>query len=369
MAVALGIGRFVYTPILPGMMEQLGLSAANAGFIASANYLGYLVGAVLAAGAWAQGHERAIVLAALAANTVLAAAMGFTDNLAFFLGLRFLAGFVSAFVMVFLASIVFSHLGAARRLDLQALHFGGVGLGIALSSVMMLLLIGAGSDWRGGWFGAAALSAAGLAVVVWLVKEGPHLVGKPQREPKLPDSKALRKVIVAYGLFGLGYIVTATFLVAIVRQGEGGREFEAWVWLATGLAGFPSVFLWDRVADRLGLQTAYMLACIVEAIGVAASVATGGIWGPLAGGILLGGTFIAATSLGLRLAQRMAPLSSRRAMALMTASFGTGQIVGPVLGGMVAQWSGSFFLSSLGAAAALLGSAFLVWSADTPRMP
>ena len=364
MAVAMGIGRFVYTPILPGMMQQLSLSAADAGLIASANYLGYLVGALLAAGGWAEGRERPIMLAGLGASTLLAAAMGLTDSLALFLAVRFLAGLASAFVMVFLASIVFSHLAAAQRSDLQALHFGGVGLGIAISSAMMLLLIAAGSDWPGGWIGAAALSAGGFVFVAWLVDRGPFVVGHPRREPKLPDSRALRKVILAYGLFGLGYIVTATFLVAIVREGAGGRQFEAVVWLATGLAGLPSVFLWNRVADRIGLSAAYILACIVEAAGVTASVATGGLAGPLVGGILLGGTFIAATSLGLRLAQLLAPLSARRALALMTASFGVGQIAGPVLAGMIAQWSGSFFLPSLGAAAALLASALFVWSAE-----
>lgn len=367
MAVAMGIGRFVYTPILPGMMQQLGLSAANAGLIASSNYLGYLIGAILAAGGWAEGRERLLMLGGLAASTALAALMGFNDSLALFLAVRFLAGLASAFVMVFLASIVFSHLAASGRRDLQALHFGGVGLGIALSSAMMLLLIAAGTDWRGGWFGAAALSAAGFVVVAWLVDHGTFVVGHPSREPKLPDSKALRKVIIAYGLFGLGYIVTATFLVAIVREGAGGRQFEAMVWLATGLAGLPSVFLWNRVAERIGIPAAYVLACIVEAAGVTASVAAGGLIGPLVGGILLGGTFIAATALGLRLAQLLAPLSARRALALMTASFGVGQIAGPVIAGFLAQWSGSFFLPSIGAAATLLTSALIVWSADAQK--
>ncbi len=367
MAVAMGIGRFVYTPILPGMMQQLGLSATDAGVIASANYLGYLVGAVFAAGGWAEGRERALMLGGLAGSAVLAAAMGLTGSLPLFLLVRFLAGLASALVMVFLASIVFSHLAASGRRDLQALHFGGVGLGISLSSAMMLLLIAAGMDWRGGWFGAAALSAAGFIVVAWLVDHGPFVVGHPRREPKLPDSAALRKVIIAYGLFGLGYIVTATFLVAIVREGAGGRQFEAVVWLVTGLAGLPSVFVWNRVAGRIGLRAAYVLACIVEAAGVTASVAAGGLLGPLLGGILLGATFIAATSLGLRLAQLLAPLSARRALALMTASFGVGQIAGPVIAGFVAQWSGSFFLPSLGAASALLGSALLVWSAEAPE--
>ena len=362
MAVAMGIGRFVYTPILPAMMEQLGLSASDAGLIASANFLGYLAGAVLAAGGWAQGRERVLMLAGLGASTILAAAMAVSDNLAVFLAVRLLAGFASAFVMVFLASIVFSHLVAAQRGDLQALHFAGVGLGIALSSAMILLLGEMAADWRADWYGSAALSALGFVAVACLVDRGPYAAGPTGREPRLPDSPALRRIIVAYGLFGLGYIVTATFLVAIVRQGDGGRQFEALVWLVTGLAGIPSVFLWNRLANSLGMPAAYVIACVVEAAGVAASVMTGGRFGPLFGGVLFGATVIAITALGLQLARLHAPLSTRRAFALMTASFGVGQIVGPVMAGFVAQWSGSFFLPSLCAALALLLSALLVWS-------
>src|SRR5690606_22779361 len=107
------VGRFVYTPILPGMMEELGLSAAEAGWIASANYLGYLVGALVAAGGWAHGYERALVLTGLGGTAVLCALMGLTESMAAFLVIRFLAGVASAFVMVFLASIVFSHLRVA----------------------------------------------------------------------------------------------------------------------------------------------------------------------------------------------------------------------------------------------------------------
>ncbi|MBA3449339.1 MAG: YbfB/YjiJ family MFS transporter, partial [Pseudaminobacter sp.] len=91
MAVAMGFGRFVYTPILPGMMDELGLSAANAGLVASANYLGYLVGALVAAGGWAHGRERKLMLGGLGAGAMLLAAMGLTESLALFLVIRFLA--------------------------------------------------------------------------------------------------------------------------------------------------------------------------------------------------------------------------------------------------------------------------------------
>ena len=354
MAVAMGIGRFVYTPILPGMMEELGLSASDAGLIASANYLGYLLGAIAAAGGWAQGRERLVMLAALAASALLAGAMGLTGNFAAFVAIRFLAGVASAFVMIFVTTIVFSHLAATGRNGLQALHFGGVGVGIAVSSVMTGALVLVGAAWPAGWLWSGALSIAGFLIVLLTIDRGPLVAGAIQREPPLPKSAALVKLIIAYGLFGLGYIVTATFIIAIVREGDSGRLFESAVWLVTGLAGIPSVYLWSRMVPRLGLTGTFALGCIVEAVGVVASVGMGGYAGPLLAGVLLGGTFIAITAIGLQAGRLLAPQAPRRALALMTASFGTGQILGPIIAGYLADWSGSFVVPSMGAALVLL---------------
>lgn len=363
LAVAMGIGRFVYTPILPGMMHELRLTASDAGLIASANYLGYLVGAFAAAGGWAFGRERPVMLAALAASGLLAALMAAGESMMLFLVVRFLAGAASAFVMVFLSTIVFSHLAAAGRGDLQAVHFAGVAIGISVSALMTGVLVLADSPWFAGWIGAAVLSAAGYVVASVLIDRGPVVHGAAGREPPLPRSGALYRVILAYGLFGFGYIVTATFLVAIVRAGEGGRLFESGVWLATGLAGIPSIYLWNRFARRIGLTAAYAAGCLVEAVGVAASVGLGGYAGPLVGGILLGGTFLAVTAIGLQMGRLLAPAAPRRALALMTGSFGTGQILGPFVAGFLADRTGDYLLPSLVAAAVLLAAAFVALSA------
>jgi predicted MFS family arabinose efflux permease len=368
MAVAMGIGRFVYTPILPGMMEGLGLSASDAGSIASANYLGYLVGAIAAAFGWAHGRERTMMLTGLVANAALAVVMACTTSLPAFLLIRFAAGVASAFVMVFSVTIVFSQLAGAGRNDLQALHFGGVGLGIALSALLVGGLHLAGASWAMGWIGAGVLSLAGLLVAAALIREGPLADGNGNREPRLPRSLALAKITVAYGIFGFGYIITATFLVAIVRQGEGGPLFEAAVWLVTGLAALPSVYVWKPVVSRLGHMKTFALGCIVEGIGVVASVKLGSYAGPLIGGVLLGGTFIALTTVGLVAGRALAVQSPRRVLAVMTAFFGTGQIIGPIVAGLLADRTGSFMVPSIGAAAALLLCALIALSVgDAPE--
>jgi MFS family permease len=371
MAVAMGIGRFVYTPILPGMMEEVGLSARYAGLIASANFLGYLLGAVAAGGNWAQGRERTIMIAGLVANALLSAAMAVGTGVLAFIVLRFLAGLASAFVMIFTTGIVFSHLAAGGRDDLQAFHFAGVGLGIAASSVMMAGLIGVHAGWQAGWLGAAALSAAGIAVAALVIDRGPVATGGSiRREPPLPGGRPIVFTILAYGLFGFGYIVTATFLIAIVRDGGGGRLFETGVWLVTGLAALPSVFLWNAVARRIGLAAAFVLGCLVEALGVAASVGLGGWTGPLLGGVLLGGTFVGLTALGLQAGRELAPASPRRVLAVMTAAFGIGQILGPIAAGFIAERTGDFVLASVLAAVALLAAGLAsLMSRGTAKSP
>lgn len=370
MAAAMGIGRFVYTPILPGMMEGLSLSVSDAGLIASANYLGYLAGALLAAGGWAHGMDRRLMLAGLAVNCLLLAWMGVSDTLPAFLVLRFLAGVASAFVMIFMSAIVFSRLALTGRNDLQALHFGGVGGGIAISAILTGGLHLADAGWRAGWLGAAVVSLVAFSAVYLLATGGPAPVGggtTATREPGLPRSGALTRLILAYGFFGAGYIVTATFLVAIVRQGGEGPLFESTVWLVTGLAGAPSVWLWGKAVRRIGLTATFAVGCLVEAAGVLASVAIPGPSGPLVGGILLGGTFIAITAYGLQAARQLAAAAPRRVFALMTASFGTGQILGPILAGYGADWSGSFAAPSAGAALALVAAAAIAWTgARTP---
>jgi predicted MFS family arabinose efflux permease len=369
MGAAMGIGRFIYTPILPGMMEELGLSASDAGLIASANYLGYLLGAVLAAGAWAAGVETAILVTALSANALLLAAMGLTSSIGAFIALRLCGGLASAFIMIFLSTRVLGRLVASGRSELQAMHFSGVGVGIAAASVIILVLAIQGAGWQAGWFWGAGLAAfAAILVPAMLRSSNGAATRAASVEPPLPADRALRAVIFAYGLFGFGYIVTATFLIAIVRANGSGPLFEPVVWLVTGLASAPSTWLWQRIGMRTGLAPAFVGCCVVEAVGVVASVSIGGHAGPLIAGALLGGTFVAATALGLQIGRTLAPMAPRRALALMTAAFGVGQISGPVVTGYLADLAG-YTLPSVLAALALLIAALVVLRTPLPNSP
>jgi len=360
MAVAMGLGRFFYTPVLPAMMSGLGLGPAEAGWIASANYVGYLLGAILAAYGWAEGIERKVAISGLVATALLLLAMGVSSNVFVLAIVRFLAGLASAFVMVFTSAIVLSHGLAANKPWVQSSHFGGVGAGITISAVMFGLIILADSGWRMAWIMAAVLAFAGLIVVSRYLPRDIVRAGPAKKEPPLVWTPSLAALTIAYGIFGFGYIVTAPFLVAIVRDGGGSSLFEAGVWLATGIAAAPSVAYWMPAVRRVGLANVFALGCLVEAIGVAASVLLPLPAGPIIGGVLLGATFIMVTAFGLQLGRQLATESPRRALALMTAAFGTGQILGPVVAGYLADWSGTYTWASLAAAAGLLASAAIV---------
>ncbi len=363
MAIGMGIGRFVYTPILPGMMSDLGLSAGDAGIIASANFLGYLVGAVIAGYGWAAGIERKVMLVSLGASAALCLAMGLTENVLLFSVIRFLAGMASAFMLVFAATIVFSHLGAAGRLDLQALHFGGVGTGIALSALLVALGAYTGYGWRADWVGAAVLSTLGLIAVALLIGEGPLRNGTNIKEPAIAWTAEFIKLNIAYALFGIGYVITATFIMAIVRANEGSASTEAFVWLCTGLAGIFSVWVWNPVLRRAGPFTSLALSLLVLAGGVAASVILPSPVGPLMGGLLLGLTIMVITAFVFQAGRQLVPQSPRRMMAITTAAFGIGQIVGPLIAGYLADISGNFTSSTLLAAAGLVIGSFFAFSA------
>jgi MFS family permease len=355
MGCAMGIGRFVYTPILPFMAEAIPLTASAAGWIASANFLGYLLGAI-ATSFRLPGGPKLWLIGALVASAVTTGAVGLESSVVVIAGLRFLGGAASAFALVFASSQVLEGLGRAGRSSLAWVHFTGVGIFIALSSQVILLPVG----WQGMWLVSGLVSLVGVVAVGLLVPAQP--IAQPPAGAKAPGvgGTGLIRLAVSYGLFGFGYVITATFLIAIVREQPTLRSFEPVAWLAVGLAAAPSVLLWVTVGRRIGLERAYALSCAVEAVGVLCSLwsATTGI---LLAAVLLGGTFVGVTALGLQAARAQATGDPRRALGLMTTAFSIGQIIGPSFAGHLRDATGSFAVPTICAAAALLLATALAW--------
>lgn len=363
MAAGIGIGRFVYTPILPPMVEAVPLSKSAAGLIASANFVGYLAGALLAAWPGLPGTRRFWLMLGLAANALCLAAMGLTQSLALFMVLRLTAGVASAFALIFSSALVLDRLARAGRPGLSALHFAGVGSGIALSAAVVAILLAGHSPWPSLWFASGTLSLAAAIGVVLLV---------PAQESAAPTAATsgakaaggFTALLVAYSLFGFGYVITATFLMALIRAAPALAPLEPFAWIFVGLSAAPSTVLWNAVAARWGILKGFALAALVEAIGVAASVLWVSTPAIVLAAVLLGGTFMGLTALGLIAARERGTGDPRARLGLMTAVFSAGQIVGPAFAGYAYDLTGSLTLPSLAAAVALLLAAALALFAD-----
>lgn len=359
MAVAVGIGRFVYTPILPFMEEDLGLTKGAAGLIASANFVGYLLGAVFASSSTLPGGRHVWFLAALAASALSTGAMGMTSSMSLFLGLRFAGGVASAVVLIFASALVLDRLAAAGRPGLSAVHFAGVGSGIVVSAILVSGLAAGDYGWRVQWLWSGAVSLLGLILVFALVRRGAEDASAAPPPPTARDRRSTA-LIVAYGLFGFGYIITATFIATMVRTAPEIRWLEPVIWLVVGVSAVPSVALWTWIGRRIGNHRSFTVACLVEAAGVAMSVLATSPVAMVLAAALLGGTFMGLTALGLIHARDLATGDPRRSLALMTAAFGLGQMIGPVFAGYAYDLGGSFVAPSLTAAAGLIVAAVLV---------
>ena len=181
----------------------------------------------------------------------------------------------------------------------------------------------------------------------------------PARTRSTEPSNGLSSLVIAYGLFGFGYVITATFLVAVVRATPDAGTLETVTWLVVGLAAMLSVAAWASVARRLGPRLALGLACLLEGVGVLATAASSTAPAVLVGAALLGGTFMGITALGLAEARRTSA-NPGRAVAVMTAAFGVGQIVGPTFAGTMLEATGSLTFPTVIAAGALVAAAVLV---------
>ncbi len=358
LAVAMGIGRFVYTPILPHMLSADALTPAAAGWLAGSNFLGYLVGALLASARFFETNRRAWFKAGLFLSAATTLVFAFTAPYEAQLIVRFASGVASAFALVFGTAIVLEILAIDGKPGYFAAHFGGVGLGIAASAGLVSFLVGGNLPWQYLWLASGLMAFAGLILVWFILPAEPRSAASATSvsTPNVPAegfSPQLRLFITGYGFFGFGYVIIATFINTIAKTDPVLAPVEPWIWVIVGLSGIPSIWFWSRLANRHGVSRIYNIGCAVEAFGIALLFLKATPVTLVISGMLLGGTFMAITAIGLARARSMAKNSATRAIALMTAAFGLGQATGPVVAGYVFELAGTFQIALLLAVAAL----------------
>ena len=353
LAVAIGIGRFAFTPLLPMMQTDAGISVSEGGWLAAANYVGYLLGALWAAAMPIRATTA--IRGGLVAMALATLAMSVDTGFAGWLLLRGIAGIASAWVLVYTFAWCLERLSPLGRPMLNAVVFSGVGTGIAFAGLLCLALMAASVSSASAWLD---LGLIGLAVtaLVWPVFSSPAETARPARTAERWTAEHVR-LVLCYGVFGFGYIIPATFIPVMAREVIDDPVIFGWAWPIFGTAAAASTIAAITLLKKVGNRNLWIIGHIVMAIGVAAPVAWPGIPGIAAAALCVGGTFMVITMAGMQEGRRVGGANAAVMIAAMTAAFAAGQIAGPSLVSVLLSRGGEM------ADALLLASTFLTVSA------
>lgn len=359
LAVAMGVGRFAYTPLLPLMLRSAGLSHAMAGIVASSNLAGYLAGAFAASSSVFRAKRVWGVWIAIAVVVITTAIMVLPSETVWLFA-RFATGVASGFAFVLASSIVLDRAVRERRPDWVAIFYSGVGAGIVLTAIAVPPL-GALGGWRTGWLGLAAISAILCALTFPWLSDRDHAVTPHAEDPEgSVNPKLFVWLLLAYGGEGLGYIIPATFMVAMIAATSALAPFAAASWIVVGIVAIPSTMIWNRLGIAMGRDRALALALVVLGVGAIAPILAPNAFGVIVAAATLGGTFLGITALANALGRQLFPHHSHVAIGRLTAAFGIGQIIGPAVAGIVVADTGSYAPALVIAASASCASAVVI---------
>lgn len=352
MALAMGVGRFYYTPMLPLMQRDYGFDAAVAGLIASSNFAGYLAGSIAASFIRPGPMRLWLFRVSVVASVLTTAGMGLTDTFAVWMVLRFISGVASALAMIVVAMVIAEALFAVNEPGRIWWMFAGVGVGITLSGVLAQLAGNAVSSSMM-WYLAGGLCLLMVPFVFSEMRDRdleprPHKAGRGTRTPRPLPFMAL---LINYTCEGLGYSVFATFIVAIVKARPGMEAVADWVWVIAGVGGVFSVLLWAAAAGRIGYAAALMVAYVVQIVGIALPALSGSGVLALVAAAMFGGTVMGISMLTLAVGRQSI---DGRGIAILTAGFGLGQMVGPAVAGYLVTGGMSYPTALIGSAGVLL---------------
>lgn len=362
LVLTVGLARFAYTPLLPEMRAHAGLSAQAGGWLAAINYMGYIAGALVASSIADLERKFILYRAGLIVGALSTAAMGLTQDLFLWAALRFIAGLSSAGGLLIASGLVLNWLMRHNFKPELGLHFAGLGIGVALSGLAAIAMAGA-LDWATQWRTLGALCCLLLIPAwAWMPRPQPARVQSAAFTPPAPPSRRWTMLMVAaYGCAGVGFVVSATFIVAIINRLPLPPGSGAWVWVLVGAAAAPSCFAWDRVQRAVGSFPALLAAYALQIASVMLSALFDGMAANLLGAALFGATFVGIVSLTLTLIGRRFPANPAKAMARLTLSYGVAQILAPIAAGQMAAQTGDYRDALYLAAAALaVGMSFLL---------
>ena len=365
LVIAMGIGRFSYTVILPYMQETFAFSRATAGFLATSNYLGYLVGALVAGRLQLADKRIPFLQIALVMSILTTAFMGFTDTIMVWYVLRFISGVMSAFIFVVAASLVLDQLARIGKAHLSGLFYSGVGMGIALSAIIVSP-IHAIFNWNGTWIALALFCIILFIFIIIFIQpvtsSAQQKGSTAKASPKAPPAIWMKWLIIAYSLEGLGYIVTGTFIVSIAEESTSFHGDATFVWFVVGVAAIPSCIVWSKLAQRYGYVRTLLISMLFQGLGIVLPAFATTTITLYISAFIFGATFMGITTVATTLARQISPVNSHQILGYLTAGYALGQMIGPSLAGALANYTNSYQYALFGATAVIVVGALCLIS-------
>lgn len=354
LAVAMGIGRFSYTPMLPLMQENLHLSNSTAGFIALSNYFGYFIGSILCTFSLFKNKQLSLVVM-IWISSLSILLLGFTENMILIFIGRFVSGLTSAIIFIFTTQIILTYIQSIQKNSYAGYLYSGVGIGIVGSSILLILFsphLHLEGLWKLLAFTSLILGLIGYGIVRILPIES---IDPINPNVKIKNTAIIYWIYAAYFLEGLGYIITGTFIVNVAKNTPTIHLNSSLIWLIVGVSAIPSCILFIRLAEKFGYSKVLSLALLLQAIGIVLPTISVTNWSFLMSAFLFGFTFMGITAL----ANAIVKQKNISAIGTLTALYALGQIIGPAIAGILLD-SKHFSSAFMFAGISVLGASLCV---------
>ncbi|EPV2383744.1 YbfB/YjiJ family MFS transporter [Staphylococcus pseudintermedius] len=357
--IVIALGRFAYTPILPFMQLDTGLDNKSVGLLATFNYLGYLIGAMLPI-FYIMKNKVFDLKCYLLLNVATMLLFGVTDHFVIWSLLRLLNGISSGAVFVLASNIVLEALHLARREGIAGLLYSAVGLGLFSSSLFIFLYTDV-THWRETWIWLGSAAFILTLIIIVCLRENPTLPEPASHKAHGPE-KVIRyskkfyiPFAIAYFCEGAGYIITGTFLVAIVKTMPTLSEYAALSWMFVGLGAIPSTVLWSMIGQRIGICLSVILAFLLQIVAVLMPIFTVNAFAIALSSMIFGATFLGLTTLFMSKSHQITfETKGNNLVAVMTLIYSVGQMIAPYISGILIERTHSYNDALIFAAAILV---------------
>ncbi|HEC2153506.1 TPA: YbfB/YjiJ family MFS transporter [Staphylococcus delphini] len=357
--IVIALGRFAYTPILPFMQLDTGLDNKSVGLLATFNYLGYLIGAMLPI-FYIMKNKVFDLKCYLLLNVATMLLFGVTDHFVIWSLLRLLNGISSGAVFVLASNIVLEALHLARREGIAGLLYSAVGLGLFSSSLFIFLYTDV-THWRETWIWLGSAAFILTLIIIVRLRENPTSPEPASHEAHGPD-KVIRyskkfyiPFAIAYFCEGAGYIITGTFLVAIVKTMPTLSEYAALSWMFVGLGAIPATVLWSMIGQRIGICLSVILAFLLQIVAVLMPIFTVNAFAIALSSMIFGATFLGLTTLFMSKSHQITfETKGNNLVAVMTLIYSVGQMIAPYISGILIEHTHSYNDALIFAAAILV---------------